>query len=399
MKNLVKVAFLTSITTAAIVYVLLEWRPLRAAGGRAPEVAWAEPGMAPPPASPTAAIAADTDEENNIEIYKKYGAAVVNVASTTMARDFYLRPFPIEAGNGSGAIINASGTIVTNYHVVQPSLRGGELEVTLADKSKYKATIVGTDPDNDLAVIKIDAARNKLSFIPLGTSGTLLVGQKVLAIGNPYGLERTLTTGVISALGRSIQAENGRIIENIIQTDAAINPGNSGGPLLNRAGEIIGINTAIVSPGNTGNVGIGFAIPANTVRRVVDDITTYGYVRRPYVGVTRVFPMEGYHPVLSQRLGIPSTKGLMVVGITPNSPAARAGIRGAQQYVRAGFQEYPVGGDILVEFEGKEITSVEELALEIDHQKAGNRVTFTILRDGRTIKVPLTLEETRRETR
>jgi S1-C subfamily serine protease len=401
MKNLVKVAFLTSITTAAIVYVLLEWRPLGSAAGRAPEVTWAEPGTALSPAPATAAVAADSEEENNIEIYKKYSAGVVNIVSRTLAFNWNLRPFPVEAGTGSGALIDANGTIVTNYHVIEPSReRGGELEVTLFDKSKYKATVVGVDPSNDLAVIRIEAPQVKLSPIPIGNSTALLVGQKVLAIGNPYGLERTLTTGVISALGRSIEANNGRIIENIIQTDAAINPGNSGGPLLNRAGEIIGINTAIVSPTNSGNVGIGFAIPANTVDRIVRDLITHGYVRRPYIGLHwPVFAMQGYPELLSDRLGIPPNKGFMILGIDPAGPAARAGLRPATQQVRAGLSTYPIGGDILIGFQNKDITSVQEFIAQIDRQKTGDKVTLTILRDGKKMDVELTLQETPRPTR
>jgi putative serine protease PepD len=348
---------------------------------------------------PILAASPDADEQNNIDIYRRYSPGVVNIASTTLALNYRFQPVPVEAGTGSGAILDANGNVVTNFHVIEPSLNGGEIEVTLADKSKYKAKIVGVDPSNDLAVIRIDVPKGKLTTIPIGASAGLIVGQKVLAIGNPYGFERTLTTGVISALGRSIEAENGRIIENIIQTDAAINPGNSGGPLLNRAGEIIGINAAIVSPTNSGNVGIGFAIPADTVRRVVGDITAYGYVRRPYVGVRQVFPMEGYPEALSQRYGIPVTRGLMVVDLIPGSPAARAGMRAATQQVRGGFRPYPVGGDILVAFEKDEITSVQELASKIDHHKAGDKVTFTILRGSQKLDLTVTLQETPPEAR
>jgi S1-C subfamily serine protease len=396
MKNPIKVAFLTSLTTAAIVYVLLEWRPLRSAGARAPEVSWAEPGTAVSGAAAAAAVAADDDEQNNIDIYKKYSPGVVNIASTALARDFFLRPFPVEAGTGSGAILDLNGNIVTNFHVVEGSMNGGDIEVTLADKSKYKARVVGIDPSNDLAVIRIDAPKAKLHTIPVGKSAGLLVGQKVLAIGNPYGLERTLTTGVISALGRSIEAENGRIIENIIQTDAAINPGNSGGPLLNRAGEIIGINAAIVSPTNSGNVGIGFAIPAETVTRVVTDLLAYGYVKRPYVGlsVRDLFPMEGYPQPLADRLGIPASRGFMVINLRPGTPMAQAGIRAAQEQYQFGLQIYPAGGDILVGFEGKDFATLPELAGAIDHFKAGDKVTFTILRGSRKMDVPVTLQET-----
>ncbi len=400
MKNLIKVAFLTSVTTAAIVYVLLEWRPLRSAGARPPEVSWAEPGEPAPLPAPAAALQAnvppDGDEQNNIDVYRKYSPGVVNIASTTLARDIFLRPYPVEAGTGSGVILDSNGNIGTNYHVVEDSLNGGELEVTLADQTKYKAKVVGTDPNNDLAVIKIDAPADKLHPIPIGRSSGLQVGQKVLAIGNPYGYERTLTTGVISALGRSIRAETGQVIENIIQTDAAINPGNSGGPLLNRAGQIIGINAQIVSPSGAGNVGIGFAIPADTVSRIVSDLIAYGYVKRPWVGLVMsdLFPMEGYPDRLAAQLGITPSRGYMVMDLRPGSPMATAGIRAARQQVQYGFRIYPVGGDVLIAFQGKEITSLPDVATDIDHRKAGDKVTFTILRGTQQMDIAVTLQET-----
>src|SRR5262245_39397090 len=234
MNTPIKVAFLTSLTTAALVYVILEWRPLRTEGSRAPEVSWAEPGAAPPEPSARVATSApplpaalSADEQNNIDLYRKYSGGVVNITSSTLGLNSRFQVVPVEAGTGSGLILDTNGNIATNFHVVGSSMRGGGLEVTLADKSKYPARIVGYDASNELAVIRIDAPKEKLSPIPLGKSAGLLVGQKVLAIGNPFGWERTLTTGVISATGRSIEAENGRIIENVIQTDAAINPGNS----------------------------------------------------------------------------------------------------------------------------------------------------------------------------
>jgi S1-C subfamily serine protease len=399
MKTLIKVAFLSSISTAAIVYVLLEWRPLRSERLRTPEVTWAEPGSAAAPAPEPAAAspaALNADEQNNIDIYRKYSSGVVNITSSALTFNSRFQVVPVEAGTGSGVIIDTNGNVVTNYHVIEPSLNGGGVEVTLADKSKYQAKIVGKDKSNDLAVIKIDAPKEKLSPIPLGTSAGLLVGQKVLAIGNPFGFERTLTTGVISATGRSIQAENGRIIENIIQTDAAINPGNSGGPLLNSAGEVIGINAQIVSP-SSGSIGIGFAIPTDTVRRIVGDLITYGYVKRPYVGIGQLWPMDAYPDALARRLGVPARQGFMVMEIEPGSPAARAGIRPATNRVRYGFTIYPTGGDILLAFQGKEISSLPEVVADIDHHKAGDRVTFTIFRDGQRMDVPITLQETSRE--
>jgi putative serine protease PepD len=228
--------------------------------------------------------------------------------------------------------------------------------------------------------------------IPLGTSGGLLVGQKVLAIGNPYGLERTLTTGIISSLGRSIQAQNGRVIEDIIQTDAAINPGNSGGPLLNSSGEIIGINTAILSPSN-GSVGIGFAIPADTVRRIVGDLISLGYVRRPYLGIRRSVALADL-PGLAERLGINSGDvGLMVLNVQPNSPAERGGVRGASREVIVGNYRVPAGGDVILAVEGRAVNSTQELGGAIDRHKPGDRITITISRGNSRLELPIVLAE------
>ena len=394
MKNLMKVAFLTSIITAAMMYVILEWRPLRSDLSRPPDRTWA----APSPVRTSTAVpqgALSEEERNNIDIYQRYSSGVVNITTTTIGYDFFLRPVPMESGTGSGAIIDDQGHIVTNFHVV----RGAEtLEVTLPDKSKHEAKVVGADPNNDLAVIQIDVPKGtRLTAIPLGTSKGLLVGQKVFAIGNPYGLERTMTTGIISSLGRSIQAENGRVIEDIIQTDAAINPGNSGGPLLNSQGQMIGINTAIFSPSsNGGSIGIGFAIPADTVKRITADLLTTGYVRHPWVGVGSTVNLADF-PGLARALRLSTDRGLMIVDTYKNSPASRAGLRGATDQVRMGRRILPVGGDILLEFQGKPINSVQELATEIDRYKAGEKVTVTILRNNQRMDVPITLAEAPRE--
>ena len=405
MNTSIKVAFLTSLTTAALVYVILEWRPLRTEGARTPEVSWAEPSPAPvepaaTPVTPPPADALSEDERNNIEVYRKFSAGVVNITSSTLAMNYRFQVFPVEAGTGSGLILDTNGNIATNFHVIEPALgpNGGGLEVTLADKNKYPAKVVGMDENNDLAVIRIDAPKEKLSPIPLGKSAGLLVGQKVLAIGNPFGWERTLTTGIISATGRSIQAENSRIIDNVIQTDAAINPGNSGGPLLNSSGEVIGINAQIATP-SRGSVGIGFAIPVDTVRRVTGDLISYGYVRRAWVGIVQVFPMEGYPEDLARRYGVSSRQGLMVQVINPGTPAATAGIRAATGQVLYGRRPYPIGGDILFAFEGQPITSAPELLAQIDHFKAGQKVTFTVIRGDQKVDVPIVLQEMPRNAR
>ena len=391
MKNLIKVAFLSSIITAAMVYVILEWKPLRSDFLQPPEVSWASAPAGISTAVPPPGLS--EEERNNIEIYQRYSPGVVNITTTTIGYDFFLRPVPMESGTGSGAVIDDQGHIVTNFHVV----RGAEtLEVTLPDKSKHEARVVGADPNNDIAVIQINVPRGRLTSVPLGTSKGLQVGQKVLAIGNPYGLERTLTTGVISSLGRSIQAENGRIIEDIIQTDAAINPGNSGGPLLNSQGQMIGINTAIYSPSNSGSVGIGFAIPADTVRRITGDLLTTGYVRHAWPGIGSTVNLADF-PGLANALRLNTERGLMIVDTYQNSPASRAGLRGATDEVRIGRRRLPVGGDVLLEFQGKAINSLQELASEVDRYKAGDRVTVTVLRGNRKIDVPVTLEEAPRQ--
>ena len=289
MKNLIKVAFLSSVITAAMVYVILEWKPLRSEESRAPEVSWASSPLSMPAAAAPAGLS--DDERNNIDVYQKYSPGVVNITTVTVAYDFFYRPVP-QSGMGSGAVIDNQGHIVTNYHVVRDA---EQLQVTLWDKSKHTAKMVGSDPNNDLAIIQIDAPRGLLP-IPLGTSKGLQVGQKVLAIGNPFGLDRTMTTGIISSLGRSIESENGRVIEDMIQTDASINHGNSGGPLLNSQGQIIGINSAILSPSDAGSIGIGFAIPADTVRRITDELITRGYVRHAALGISTqsIVPLSDY---------------------------------------------------------------------------------------------------------
>jgi len=392
MKNLIKVAFLSSITTAALVYVILEWQPLRSDFSQSPQISLASSTVS------TAVPAGNNlseEEKNNIEIYQRDGNGVVNITTTILGYDFFLRPVPMESGTGSGAVIDDLGHIVTNYHVVKDAEK---LEVTLPDKTKVEATVVGSDPNNDLAVIQVKTARGKLTPIPLGTSKGLLVGQKVLAIGNPYGLERTLTTGIVSSLGRSIQTDNGRVIQDIIQTDAAINPGNSGGPLLNSQGQIIGVNTAILSPGgnNSGSIGIGFAIPVDTVRRITADLITNGFVRHPWIGIGSTLSLADY-PGLTRALGLDTDNGLMLVEVYNNSPASRAGLHGATRAVRMGFRNLPVDGDVIMQIQGKPVNTVQDLLSEIDRYKPGERVILTILRNSKKMDVPVVLEDTPRK--
>jgi S1-C subfamily serine protease len=391
MKNTIKVAFLTSIITAAMVYVLLEWKPLRSESSRPPEVSLASSRSASP-ASATAPAPADLsdEEKNNIDVYQRYSGGVVNITTTALTYDFFFRPVPTEAGTGSGAVIDDKGHIVTNYHVIRDAER---MEVTLPDKTKLEAKLVGFDPNKDLAVIQINVPRGaRLTPIPIGTSKGLLVGQKVLAIGNPFGLERTLTTGIISSLGRSIQAPNGLIIDDIIQTDAPINPGNSGGPLLNSAGQIVGINTAILSPSNSGSIGIGFAIPADTVRQITSELITSGYVRYPWIGLGRVLPLADY-PAVANALQLNVQGGLMVVDTYENSPAAKAGIRESTQQLRTRYLRLPVGGDVILKIQGKAVNTPQEIQTEIYRYKPGDRITVTVVRNNKEMDLPVTLEE------
>ncbi|MBI5747315.1 MAG: trypsin-like peptidase domain-containing protein, partial [Nitrospirae bacterium] len=230
---------------------------------------------------PLTAQAFSPEEDANIKVYEGMSPGVVNIINTAVSYDFFFNPVP-EGGTGSGSMIDKKGDILTNYHVVEGAQR---LDVTLSDGSKWEAKVVGTDPSNDLAVIRIDVPQEKLKVIPLGDSSGLKVGQKVLAIGNPFGLERTLTIGIVSSLGRTMRATNGRLMREIIQTDAAINPGNSGGPLLNSDGKMIGVTSAIFSPIGA-NVGIGFAISVNVVKKVVPQLIEKGHVIRPWLGIT-----------------------------------------------------------------------------------------------------------------
>jgi S1-C subfamily serine protease len=331
-----------------------------------------------------AAVTFTPDEEINIRVYRTTSPAVVNIITTAVAYDFFLNPVPKE-GTGSGAIIDRSGHVLTNFHVVDGARR---LEVTLADGSKWPAQPVGADPSNDLAVIKIDAPVEKLTVIPLGDSSKLIVGQKVLVIGNPFGFERTLTVGIISSLGRSIRADNGRLIRGIIQTDAAINPGNSGGPLLNSSGEVIGVSTAIFSPSG-GSVGVGFAVPINTAKRIIPELINRGYVARPYLGITghEVFP------ALAQTLRLPVKEGIMVVEVTPGSPAQRAGIRGGDRAAQVGNMIIRVGGDIITEVDQVKVRTFEELSDFIEAKQPGDTVSLTFNRQGKLNVIEVRLRE------
>jgi putative serine protease PepD len=264
-----------------------------------------------------------------------------------------------------------------------------KLEVTLADGSKWPAKLIGSDPDSDLAVIKIDTPREKLKIIPMGDSKNLRIGQKVLAIGNPFGLERTLTTGIISSLGRTIRSEVGTLMEDIIQTDAAINPGNSGGPLLNSGGEIIGINSAIISPSG-GSVGIGFAIPVNTARRVVPELISKGYVSYPWIGAT----VQTLIPEIAKFLKLNKVeRGAMIAEAVKGGPADKAGLKGGDQRVQVGNMIVIVGGDIVVKADQHDVKTNDELIRYIREKKPGDTILLKVFRKGKFEEVKVTLGE------
>jgi S1-C subfamily serine protease len=324
-------------------------------------------------------------EQDIIRIYQEVSMAVVNITSTAVGFDSFFNPIP-ERGSGSGFMIDKRGHIVTNNHVVEDAK---SLEVTLADGMKTAAKLIGRDPLNDLAVIRIDVPIEKLHVVRLGESGRLQIGQIAIAIGNPFGLDRTVTSGVVSSLGRTLRTETGREIRGVIQTDAAINPGNSGGPLLNSRGEVVGINTAIFSPSG-GSVGIGFAIPIDTAKRLIPELIAKGRVSHPWLGISGL----SVTPETSRVLDLPIQHGVLVVRVSPKSPADRAGIRGGQRRIRIGNTILQVGGDLLVEVDGQKIERMHDLVAYLeDHKRVGDTVELEVLRSAQRLKVTVTLGE------
>ncbi|MEW5819934.1 MAG: trypsin-like peptidase domain-containing protein [Cyanobacteriota bacterium] len=327
------------------------------------------------------------EEKINIKIYQESSPAVVNITTINLKYDFFYQVVP-QKGSGSGVIIDPSGIIITNNHVAGNATK---LVVTLLDGSDYTAKVLGTDVNNDLAVLKIDVPPGvKLNHIEFGESSDLEVGQIVYAIGNPFGLQSTLTTGVISSLNRTLQSENGRIIKNVIQTDAAINPGNSGGPLLDTSGSLIGINTAIFSPAAVGNVGIGFAIPIDIVKQITDDLIKYGYVKRPYLGVAHMLPLTVQ---LSKLLGSPKDSGILIQTIIPQSPVSKAGIKPGNQIVNIGRYQLLAGGDIIYAFNDIKVNNTNQLIDLVESANPGEEIKLTIIRDGNIKDVKVKLEE------
>jgi len=323
--------------------------------------------------APRAALTAD--EVANIDVFKRIGPSVVHITTLTNQREMFSATVQqVPRGTGTGFVWDDNGHIVTNFHVIQG---GNAASVTLADQSSYPAQLVGVFPDRDLAVLRIEA-KSKLPPIPIGTSRDLVVGQRVYAIGNPFGLDQTLTTGIVSALNREIESTNERIIRGVIQTDAAINPGNSGGPLLDSAGRLIGVNAQIASPSGA-NAGIGFAIPVDEVNRVVPRLIRDGRVVRPVLGIAAL-PAQ-----VNEALKLP--KGVGVVQVTAGSPAAKAGVQPFRRSERGGV----VQGDVITAINDEPVANLDDLLTQLERYNPNDSITLTLWREGKTRKQPVTL--------
>ena len=326
------------------------------------------------------------DERENITVYEQYNEAVVNITTEVVGINWFLEPVPQRGGSGSGSIIDTQGYILTNYHVIEKAYK---VNINLFDGSQVEGSVIGADPENDLAVIKFTPPQGvNLKTIPYGDSSSLKVGQKVLAIGNPFALERTLTVGIVSGLGRPIQISRQNIVKDMIQTDASINPGNSGGPLLDSQGRMIGINTMIYSPSG-GSVGIGFAVPVNTAKRVVAELIENGKVRRGWIDATVV----QLFPALVQYAKLPVTEGLLISQTRRNGFAEKAGIRQGSEPVRYGSSVIYLGGDILVMVNGLKVATLADLYSSLESNKPGEQVEIEVIRTGKPVKLKVTLAD------
>ncbi len=362
-------------TLLAAVYIIGRYNVGHLLPNHDPRGVWTEPAAA------AAASGYSPEEQNNIDIYKGAREATVNITSQVYRQNWFFQVYP-EKGTGSGFIINADGEILTNYHVVRGA---AQLTVKLMDQKVYKAKVLGTDTRHDLALIKIEAGR-KLPTLRLGDSDVLVVGQKVEAIGNPFGFDGTLTTGIVSSLGRDIQTEDENL-EGMIQTDAAINPGNSGGPLLDSHGNVIGINTAIYGQGN---VGIGFAMPINRAKIMLTDFQAHGRVAVPWLGIKEVWVSGD----LAEMLHLPAKGGLLIQEVENGSPAAEAGLRGPGRVVVVGnTYQLGIGGDLIVAVEGHTVDTADALRRAMNKKQSGQLLTLTVYRNGNNVEVKVTLGE------
>jgi len=329
--------------------------------------------------------AALTDEESiNVRVYRQASVAVANILTKATEYDFFMDPVPVE-GAGSGFVIDPRGFILTNFHVVQEAQ---SIEVVLGDQTRYPAKFIGADQRNDVALIKIEPKGKPLVALQLGDSSKLQVGQKVLAIGNPFGFQSTLTTGVVSALGRNVQTSQTTLIDEAIQTDAAINRGNSGGPLLDSRGEVIGINSAIYTPSGT-TAGIGFAIPVNTAKRIAHDLMTEGRVRQAFLGA-QTLEVGGW---LAEALDLPVKDGLLIEEVTRGGPAAGAGLHGGDRAAMAGMRRIMTGGDVIVAVDGQKIANQFDLNVALNRKRPGDTVSVTVYRGGKKMDIPVKLGE------
>ncbi|HCC37455.1 MAG TPA: peptidase S1 [Treponema sp.] len=326
------------------------------------------------------------DERENISIYERLNSAVVNITTETMAYNWFLEPVPREGGSGSGSIIDGRGYVLTNNHVIQNAFK---VTINLSDGSQYEGNVIGTDPDTDLAVLKFEPPRGtNLQLVPYGDSNGLKVGQKVLAIGNPFGFERTLTVGIVSGLGRPIEITRNHIVRDMIQTDASINPGNSGGPLLDTQGRMIGINTMIYSPSGA-SAGVGFAVPVNIAKRVVTELIQYGKVRRGWIDASLV-PL---FPQLVSYAKLPVSAGLLVSRTRQNGLAEQAGLRQGSERVQSGRSIIFLGGDIITAIGGMKTSSLSDYYSALESNKPGDRVTVEIMRGSRAMSLEITLTD------
>ncbi|NLF01484.1 MAG: PDZ domain-containing protein [Anaerolineales bacterium] len=352
-------------------------------------IPWTPTAPVAPTATPVPFDPANSLEAQVVGVYDSAGPAVVNITTRALVYNPWTGSVPQE-GSGSGFLYDTAGHIVTNYHVVE---NAEELIVTLADGRNFEGKVVGVDPSSDLAVVRI-VADGLPQPIPVGDSDALHVGEFVIAIGNPFGQEGTLTLGVISALGRTIESPDGRFIGEAIQTDAAINPGNSGGPLLSLHGQVIGVNSQIISPSGT-SAGIGFAVPANTVQRVVTALIAEGRYPHPWLGVRTLTLSPMWRQALAEAgVGLPVDAGLLVIEAVAGGPARQAGIQGGDRLVQVGNVRVAVGGDIIVALDDQSVTSFEELTIYLETQtQIGDEVQVTLLRDGEEVRVPVTLTE------
>jgi S1-C subfamily serine protease len=333
----------------------------------APACVESRPDVPPRTVAPRGALG--PDEQANIELFKRTSPSVVHITSLSAQRDlFSMNVQQVPSGTGTGFVWDQAGHVVTNFHVIQGA---NGAKVTLADQSTFDASLVGAFPDRDLAVLRIDAPKDKLPPILVGTSRDLIVGQRVFAIGNPFGLDQTLTTGIVSALNREIESFNSRTIRGVIQTDAAINPGNSGGPLLDSAGRLIGVNTQIASPSGA-SAGIGFAIPVDEVNRIVPRLIRDGRFVRPAIGIT------AGPPGLSRALKLP--QGVALVGVSSGGPAARAGL----QPFRRGSRGEVVAGDVITAIDAQDVADLDDMLGQLERHQPGEAVTVTVWRAGKT---------------